>query len=429
MPPPPLATQRRIVAWCLYEWAYGPFNTIVTTFVFATYFVQAVAPDPVSGTSYWGAAQAVAGVIVAALAAPLGAIADHGGRRHALLRIATLVLFACTGALWFIEPHPSSVFPALLLVGSGTIAYELALTFFNAMLPEIAPPGRIGRLSGIAWSLGYAGGIASLVFVLLVLVQPASPPFGLDRSRAEPVRAASLVAAAWLLAFALPLLLTPEQATHRSPWRRAVGKGIASVAAVIQAAAGEPVLRRFLIARMIYGDGLITLFAFGAIFAAGAFRMTPQQILWLGIGLNVTAGIGALAFALVEDWLGARSVILMSLASLIALGSAVLMVRSTTLFWIVALPLGLFVGPAQSASRSLMAQLAPPERRASFFGLYALSGRLTGFVGPALLAVVTAATESQRAGMCVVLLLLGAGAWLLAGVQITSPVRRTRTST
>jgi len=423
------AGRARLVAWCLYDWAYGPFSTIVTTFVFATYFVQAVAPDPIRGTAAWGAAQATAGVIIALVAAPLGAIADHGGRRQSMLRIATLILAGCIGGLWFIRPHPGSMLPALLLVGSATVASEVALALYNAMLPEIAPLGRIGRVSGIAWGLGYLGGISGLLISLFVLVQPATPPFGLDRASAEPVRATTLVAAAWLLVFAAPLLLMRERAIHRLPWAQAARRGLAGLAALVHAAAREPVLVRFLVARMVYGDGLITLFAFGAIFAAGTFGMTPQQVLLLGIGLNVTGGIGALGFAMLEDRLGPRSVILTSLACLIGLGAAVLIVRSPTLFWIVAVPLGLFVGPAQSASRSLMAQLAPADRRASFFGLYALSGRITGFVGPASLAAVTAATGSQRAGMCVVLVLLGAGAWLLTGVQIASPALRTRTST
>jgi MFS transporter, UMF1 family len=420
---PPAGARARLIAWCLYDWAYGPFNTIVTTFVFATYFVQAVAPDPIRGTTEWGTAQAIAGLIVAAIAAPLGAIADHGGRRHALLRVT------CTGALWFIRPQPGFVLPALLLAGIATVAYEVALTFYNAMLPEVAAHGQIGRVSGIAWGLGYLGGIAALLLSLFVLLRPVPPPFGLDPVSAEPVRATMLLVSVWLLAFAAPLLLLREIAVHRLPWMQAARRGLAGFAAIVRAAAREPVLRRFLIARMLYGDGLITLFAFGAIFAAGTFGMDAQRVLLLGIGLNVTAGVGAFAFALLEDRVGPRSVVLTSLVCLLALGTAVLAVRDVGWFWAAALPLGLFVGPAQSASRSLMAQLAPPDRRASFFGLYALSGRVTGFIGPASLAVVTAATGSQRAGMCVVLVLLGAGAWLLAGVQIASPVLRTRTST
>jgi MFS transporter, UMF1 family len=358
----------RIAAWCLYDWAYGPFNTIVTTFVFATYFVQAVSPDPIQGTTAWGTAQAIAGLVVALLAAPLGAIADRGGRRRACLRLATVGLAACTAALWFIRPHPPSQIPALLLVGSATVAYEVALTFYNAMLPEIAPSGRVGRISGIAWSLGYIGGIIALVICLVVFIRPAAPALGLDRATAEPVRATTLLASAWLLIFAAPLLLLREQAARRLAWPTAVRRGLGDLAAVVRSAASDPVLRRFLLARMLYGDGLITLFAFGAIFAAGTFGMTPLQVLLLGIGLNVTAGAGALGFALIEDRLGSRTVILAALACLIALGAAVLAVRDKTWFWITALPLGLFIGPAQSASRSLMAHLTSPERRASLFG-------------------------------------------------------------
>jgi UMF1 family MFS transporter len=403
----------RLLAWIAYDWAYAPFNTVVVTFVFATYFVRVVAPDPARGTADWAWAQAAAGLVVALLAAPMGALADRGAGRRSLLALGTIALAGCTAALWFIRPDHACATAALVLVAAATVAFELATTFYNAMLPDIAAPGRLGLVSSLAWGAGYLGGLAALLACLFGLIGPAVPPFGLDRAAAEPVRAAMPFAAAWLLVFSAPLLLLAGQGVRPPP--RAGGYA-AGLRRTLRLAAADKRVRKFLLARMLYGDGLTTLFAFGAIYAAGRFAMSTQQVLQLGIGLNVTAGLGALGFALVEDRLGSRRVVLAALCGLIVLGAAVLLAPNPAWFWATALPLGLFIGPAQSASRSFMAQLAPPAQCNAAFGLYALSGRVTGFVGPLALAAVTTATGSTRAGMAVVLLLLGAGALVLRGV-------------
>ncbi len=407
-----------VLAWCLYDWAYSAFNTVVVTFVIATYFVRAVASDPATGTAQWAAAQTVAGLVIAVCAAPLGAIADRGGRRRMMLAGFTGAMAALTACLWFVRPERAFALLALALVTGATIAYEIATVFYNAMLPEIAPPGRTGRVSGLAWGLGYVGGLACLALCLVLLVNPDPPLFGLSRIGAEPVRATALLAAAWIALFSWPVLLLAPNEGRRLGWARSVREGLAALAVTIRAAARDRGLRGFLLARMLYTDGLTALFAFGAIFAAGTFRMGAQEVLVLGIALNVSAGAGALGFAFVEDRIGARATVLVSLAALTALGAGVLAARTVGTFWGLALALGLFVGPAQAASRSLMARIAPAEARNAHFGLYALSGRVTGFLGPLGLAIVTASTHSQRAGMAVILVLLAAGGLLLAATRL-----------
>lgn len=407
-----------IVAWCLYDWAYSAFNTIVSTFVIATYFVRAVAVNPTSGTTEWATTQAIAGLLIAIMAAPLGAVADSGGRRRGMLAGATVIMILATGALWFIRPTPSDAIWALLLVAIGTISYEIGTVFYNAMLPDVAPPGRIGRISGLAWGSGYVGGLTCLGLCLVVLINPHPPLFGLDARQAEPVRAAALLAAGWLALFSWPVLVAvPDPARHQ-PWLAAIRSGTTALVASIRRAAQQPGLLRFLVARMLYTDGLTTLFAFGGIYAAGTFGMNARGVLLLGIGLNVTAGIGALTFAFLEDAIGAKPTILVALTALSLLGTAVLLVHGIRMFWILALALGLFVGPAQAASRSLMARIAPAESRNAHFGLYALSGRVTGFIGPAALGMVTAVTANQRAGMAVIVVLLVVGGGLLAMTRV-----------
>jgi len=413
-----MAQRRAAISWVLYVWADHAFATIVATFVFATYFTQAVAEDPIKGASQWVLMQTVAGAAVALLAVPLGAIADSGGRRNALLGVSLAVMVAATLGLWFVKPEPSYVLLALVLAGVGTVAYEIASIFYNAMLPDLAPRERFGRLSSFAWGAGYGGGLAALVVALVFLVQPDPPLFGLDAASSEPVRACVILAGLWALVFGWPaLVFIPKPATQR-PWGAAVRTAMAELRTTLRAAVADPVLRRFLIARMLFMDGLVTLFAFGGIFAAGTFGFTAREVLLFGIGLNITAGLGVIGFAFIEDRIGPKSAIMISLWALVALGTPALIVTEPLWFWVFGLALGLFVGPAQSASRSLMAHMAPPEARSAWFGLFALSGRVTAFIGPLFLALATTMFQSQRAGMATILVFLAAGALALIGLRV-----------
>ncbi len=405
-------------AWAFYDWANSAFPTVVSTFVIAAYFAQGIAPDPATGQAQWGWMQALAGLAVAVLSPVLGAVADAGGRRRAMLAGFTLLTALATAAIWFAKPDPADALYALACVGLATIGFELGTVFYNSMLPQVAPPDRLGRVSGLAWGLGYAGGLACLAVALVVLVQPDPSPLGLDRGQAEHVRATALLTAGWLLAFAWPVLVAlPDPGGRRPGWGAAAREGLAEVWALLRTLPRNPVLLRFLLARLFYTDGLNTLFAFGAIYAAGVFGMGFEEILLFGIAMNVAAGAGAAGFALVEDRIGSRRTVLLSLSAMVALGIPLLLTSAESLFWLLALTLGLFFGPAQAASRALMARLAPPEEASAWFGLFALSGRVTGFLGPAVLAGVTAATGSQAAGMATVLGFLAAGAAILAGLR------------
>ena len=412
------ASRRAIVAWVLYDFADSAFATVVATFVVATYFTQAVAADPVTGAAQWAATQAAAGLLIALLAVPMGALADRGGWRAPMLGICIAITSLCTIALWWVRPDPAYVPLALILVAAATIAFEVATVFYNAMLPDLVAPTRLGRLSMIAWGIGYIGGLACLVIALLVLVMPDPAPFGLDKSQSEHIRAAAILAGLWVAAFGWPaIVFIPERQTAQ-PWRATLRASLAELRTTLRRAIRDPNLRNLLIARMLFMDGLITLFAFGGIYAAGEFGFSAQDVLLFGIGLNVTAGIGVFAFAFIEDRIGPKTTVITSLAALVALAVPLLLIRDPAWFWGLGLALGLFVGPAQAASRSLMAHMAPPEARAAWFGLFALSGRVTAFLGPAALALATTTFQSQRAGMAVILILLAAGALALIPLRV-----------
>lgn len=417
---------RPVVGWCLYDWANSAFPTVVSTFVFATYFTQGVAPDTTTGTFLWGNATAVAAVAIAVISPMLGAIADRTGRRKPWLAGFTVICILATAALWTVEPDPSFVTRALALVILATLGFEFATVFYNAMLAEVAPPSTLGRVSGLGWGLGYMGGLACLVVALFVLVQADPAPFGLDPALAEPVRATVLLVAVWYALFSLPtFVLVPEApAPDREPLRQAVGDGLRRIWRTVRGLRWDDTITRFLVARMLYADGLTTLFAFGGIYAAGTFGMAFDEIILFGIALNLTAGAGAMAFGWIDDWLGPKRAIIGALVGLVLFGVLALLAPDKTWFWVAGMALGTFMGPAQAASRSLMAHLAPPEQRAEMFGLFALSGKATNFAGPLVLGWATLAFDSQRAGMATIIVFLIAGLLLLRTVRVPPPTAR-----
>jgi UMF1 family MFS transporter len=412
------ASPRALFAWCLFDWANSGFPTVISTFVFSAYFTKAVAASEIEGTAYWGWAASLSGLAIALASPVLGAVADRTGRRKPWIVTFSVLCIAATAALWFTKPDPAYVLLGLAAFAVANFAFETSGVFYNAMLPDLAPPSKIGRISGWGWGLGYMGGLSCLAIALFALVQPEHPPLGLDKGQAEHVRATALLVAAWYGVFILPFLaLTPDRGATGAGFLTAVREGWRTLAGTVRRIRSHGNIVRYLIAHMVYTDGLNTLFAFGGIYAAGTFGMSFEELILFGIALNVTAGGGAAAFAWIDDAIGPKRTILIALAGLAVLGFLLLIVEGKLWFWVFALPLGLFMGPAQSASRSLMARLAPEHLRAEMFGLHALAGKATAFLGPAILGWATVTWDSQRAGMATVLVFFLAGAVLLLPVR------------
>jgi UMF1 family MFS transporter len=402
-------TTRGLFAWALYDWANSSFSTVILTFVFAAYFTRQVAPTETAGSSNWGLAVGTAGIAIAVLGPVLGAIADQKGRRKPWLGAFTFLCVAMTGLLWFVKPETSSMRPAMILVWFAILGAELAAVFYNAMLPALAGPERVGRWSGWGWGLGYIGGLACLALSLLLFVRDEAL-LGFERETAGHVRATFVFVAVWFAVFSLPLfLLTPDEPKKNISLAEAVRKGLGQLGRTLRDVREYMTIVRFLIARMIYIDGLATVFAFGGVYAAGTFGMSEQKVLLFGITLNVTAGLGAFVFSWVDDKIGSRRTILFSLVGLLLPGIAMLFVESTKTFWLLGLILGIFVGPVQAASRSYLARAAPDRLRNQMFGLYALSGKATAFAGPLAVGGLTALTGNQRIGMSAIMVLLFAG--------------------
>lgn len=414
------AHRKAMFGWAVYDWANNGFGTLIQTFVFAAYFSGAVAADDATGTTQWGHMLSISWLIIALGGPVLGAIADQTGRRKPWIAFYTALCVVCTAALWFVQPDPSWTLYALIFAGLATIGSESAFIFYNAMLPTLVPRERMGRWSGWGWALGYAGGLVSLAAGLVLFINE-SALIDLPRDTMHHVRAVCLVSAAWYGLFALPLFfLTPDAPSTGVGLLEAARKGIGQLRQSFTNVRKYKHIVRFLIARMVYNDALTTTFAFGGIYAAGTFGMGPSEIMLFGIGLNVTAGLGALAFSWIDDYVGPRQTILVSLVALIACGTAILLVNDKTHFMLIGLGLGAFFGPVQASSRSWLARTAPPELSNQFFGLFALSGKLISFAGPFFVATLTDVFDSQRAGMSAVVIMFTVGALILLTVPRAS---------
>jgi UMF1 family MFS transporter len=438
-----------VVSWIFFDWAAQPFFTLITTFVFAPYFATHVASDPASGQALWGFATAAAGLMIALTSPVLGAIADANGRRKPWIAAfgALLVIGSCL--MWLGKPGDPSVIPPLLLAyGIATIGVEFATVFNNAMMPTLVPPDRIGRLSGTGWATGYIGGILSLILVLgFLAASPETgrtlfgfmPLFGLDPVSHQGDRITGPLTGIWFIVFVLPMfLLTPDY-----PAKRRVGEALREGLTDLRQTLSELPKRKsvaaFLLANMIYTDGLVSLFAFGGIYAAGTFGWNTIQIGSFGIILTVAGTLGAWLGGKLDDKLGPKRVITGSMLILLSSIVAILLVDKDSILFVKVAPtvpdgvlfsgaaeraylvlgclIGAAGGPLQAASRTLLIRLAPQDRIAQYFGLFALTGKVTSFVGPLLIGAITAITASQKAGMAVLVVFFVAGLALLAWVR------------
>jgi UMF1 family MFS transporter len=443
-------TRAAIGSWLLFDWAAQPYFTLVTTFVFAPYFAARVASNPVEGQELWGYATGAAGLVIALLSPCLGAIADASGRRKPWIAAFSVLLLAGSIALWFSAPGAENAIAiALIAFAIGTIGVEFATVFTNAMMPDLVDENRLGRLSGTGWAVGYVGGLISLVIALSLLVADPvsgktlfglSPILGLDAATFEGDRASGPFTAIWYAIFVLPLFFFTPDVPRRMALGAAVRHGLSDLGTTIRSLRHHANAFRFLVAHMIYADGLVALFAFGGIYAAGTFGWTSIELGVFGILLTITGTIGAIVGGRLDDRLGPKRVIGTALTVLIVAIVGILSIDANHIGFVVpvaapspgdglfAAPgekaylvlgaiIGAMAGPLQAASRSLMVRVAPRERMTQFFGLFALSGKVTSFFGPLLVGVLTGISGSQRIGISILVVFFVVGGLLLIPVR------------
>lgn len=440
----PKKSRAGIFSWMLFDWAAQPFFTVIITFIFGPYFVSRLAQDAATGQAAWGYTITVSGIIVAVLAPMLGSVADATGTRKPWIAVFALIKIITLMLLWFASPGSDLWLPAMCIV-LATVAAEFSIVFNDSMMPRLVPEAEIGRISNLGWGLGYLGGLVVLFTVLLFLsgsptdgktLLGLEPWFGLDAAQGEDARITGPFSALWYLIFILPMFLFTPDGGKGLPLKKAVKSGLVELKNTLVELKQRAGVLRFFIARMIYQDGVNGLLALGGTFAAGMFGWQTMEMGIYGILLLIVAIGGCLVASWLDAHLGSKRLVLLSLICLV---TACVGIISTgpgyTLFgWVQLAPqdsgalfgtaaekayilfgllIGIAFGPVQASSRSYLARSVSPEEAGRYFGIYALSGRVTSFLAPMSVATLTLYTDSARIGMSALIVFLLVGLLML----------------
>ena len=440
-----------------YSWSFGqaardPFYIMVVIYIFFPYFSNVIVGDPVRGQSIIGYLNASVGVILAVTILFMGAIADKTGRRKPWIMVTYGLLSASGFLLWYVMPEGKGLGlgATVALIFLILIAFAYAEVFHNAMLPSVTPVDKVGEVSGLAFALGNLGGVGSMIFVLIAFALPGveswwflpeQPFFGIDQSQHEHDRIVGPIAGLLMMIFILPLLLfTPDGTTRGMSIRQAASQGVREVLETVRQLRHYANIAWYLLARMLFNDGMVGVLIFGGVYASGNFDWGTITLLIFGLVTSTSAMIGAYIGGLLDDRFGSMKtlkisiwmsgVILVFMTS-IAPGSILFFVPVDTMpVWgfpyfptIAELTylgatqvFALFFVTGLSTSRTVMARISPPEMATQFFGLYGLSGSVTAFLAPLLVAIVTDITQSQRIGFASLALLIFFGGLLLTKV-------------
>ena len=427
--------KRTIFSWSLYDFANQPFTTIILTFIYSAFFSKYISSSFEEGTIMWGRAVTISAIFVAILSPIMGAIADNGGYRKLFLIFWTWICIIFSYLLYY--PIKGEMFYALLFFCIANIGFEMGGVFLNAYLPEIAPREKIGRISGYGWSFGYVGGLLALIICFMLFIfndNPVNPLTGnlLDKDTGEHIRIINIFIAVWFAVFSLPtFVFVKDYKKVKKISFSIIKNSFISIKKTFKTIKKYRETFKFLVARLVYNDALITIFAFGGIYAMNVIHFDENEMFLFAIILNITAGIGAFLFGFLDDRLGGIKTIQISnigfvFASSIAVISPLVdninLLNSTLLstknvFWISGILIGIFSGPNQAASRSLMGRLTPVNKENEFYGFFAFSGKATAFIGPLLISTTVALTGSLQLGLAIVAILFIFGFLLLRNVD------------
>lgn len=428
------------LSWVLFDGTRGPYSSLVSYFVFAPYFATVVVANPVRGQSLWSYTSAIAAALLAVGGPIAGAIADASGRRKPWIVFFMAVGIASMATLWFARPGMGTeLLWVMVALVAAAASVDFAQIFVNAMLPGIAPRARIGTLSAIGLACVNVSNLAVLL-LFLVVFHVGRPYFGFLSEQHEAQRAAGPLAAAWWLVFGLPLLLfTKDSAAKRRPLM-AVREGWRQLSGILSRLSENRNTTRFLIARMLYGEGFVVLTLLVGVYAAGVLRWEPRLLLAQGLINSVCAATAAFFAAWLDRRIGTRMSTLIFVTGCLVTNISLATLTSTSVFFIdlpqkCSWPAGLFPCPVDqvfaitmalaavfvtlgaAASRAFMAKLAPSGQQTEFFGLYALAGTATSFVGPLLIGLVTTISNNQTAALLVGVIAQFAGLMLLVRVR------------
>jgi UMF1 family MFS transporter len=377
----PGVRQREFWSWAFYDFANSSYTTVVSTAVFNAYFVATVAAGKPWATLAWTVAVSIAAAIVMVLGPLAGAAADARGRKKPFLLFSTL---ACVfGTFGLMAVGPGDVAFAMTFIVISAVGFGLGEGLIAAWLPLLGRPEALGRLSGYGWSLGYGGGLAALA-LCLGYVQGAQER-GL--TAAEFVPGCMAITAVFFLLAALPSqLVLGEHApvgTHaRGSLRSLFDQAFGRLQQTLHEGAHLADLRRLLVAIVGYQAGVAVVVALAAVYAQEAMGFSTADTLKLVLAVNVTAALGAFGFGWVQDRIGHRRALMLSLWLWLAMVVIAYLATTRPWFWFAANLAGIAMGASQSAGRAMVGYLAPPDRTAEYFGLWSLSVRMATIIGP-----------------------------------------------
>jgi UMF1 family MFS transporter len=423
--------RKQVISWALWDWATQPFNSVILTFVFAALYlvsdsflpadIASLADgDPVKDraladlSSGYGLVTTLAGILILLLAPVLGQRADATGRKKRALFAFTMLLALLQFGLFFVRADPTYFWLGAALLALGAVVSEIAGVNYNAMLHQVSTRRTIGKVSGLGWGLGYIGGIVALV---VVVVLTTFDWFGLDTSDGLAYRLIAVGAGVWTVLFSIPIFLNVPEAPPHDAEHRKVGffAGYALlIKDLIRLRTTAPPAFWFLFASAVYRDGLAGVFAFAGVLATVAFGFGANEVIIFAIVANVVAGVSTIFAGRADDRFGPKAVIVFALVGLVAMAVVVFAFHDfgSTVFWVGGLILAAFVGPAQAASRSLLARVTPVGQQGEIFGLYATTGRVASFISPAMWTLFIAISGSTIFGV------LGIGIVLLVGLVL-----------
>ena len=447
-----ITERKRIWGWWFFDWASQPYNTLLLTFIFAP-FMKDLLGDGSTAQTVWGFGIGLSGLVIALAAPFLGAIADRSGRRMPFIWMFSAMYVLGAAGLWWAEPGNYSLILVMLSFAIGMIGMEFATTFTNAMLPDLAPKDRIGKVSGSGWAFGYLGGMVALIVMLVFLqAKPDTgktlvglvPALGLDVASREDTRIVGPLTAVWYALFMIPFFLWVREPRRagRVTVAQAVRAAWPELRSTLASLPKRPSLFAYLASSMFYRDALNGIYTFGGLYAAGVLNWSITQIALFGILGTITGATFAWLGGKADDRFGPKAVIAVNLVALTAITVAVVFVSRTSVFGVAVGPestlpdiafyvLGGLIGAAggalQSASRTMMVRQSEPEKITECFGLYALTGKATAFIAPLSIGIVTGMTGNQAIGITPIIVLFVLGLLLLGWVK--TPALKTAPNT
>ena len=420
-----IKNKKEVFAWSMYDFANQPFTTLIVTFIFSAFFTESLAANNQEGTYLWSLGIAITAIFVSITSPILGALADAGGYRKFFLIFSSYLCVAATICLYFFKPGQTFdilglnidvAILALITFIIANIGFEFGTVFCNSYLSDLSTKKNIGKISGYAWGLGFFGGLISLAISFILL----------DLNNVDNIRFINLLVAGWFVLFSIPTFFLVSDRKPERGIQKHFKQSLSSIRDSFNNISKHKSILRFLLARLFYNDALITIFAFGGIYAAGTLQFSFNEILILGVVLNISACIGSFLFGFLEDRIGVKKMLTITLwalffATILAFLAPLLtnynqLITPKTLFWVAGVIIGLMQGPNQSGSRSLMARLTPEDKKNEFFGFYAFSGKATAFIGPLFFGILTRIFETQQAGLVIIFI------FFLIGIVIFRPL-------